>query len=743
MKHAILLSLAVTSAGLLSAQSNTVPGLDGRLEILDNISYWGRRGAAYPGGEVGLSMRNTMCNPGTVSIPWFAAMQEDHPKFGFLITRLSGDRMVQISDWSYCKHAFTSASGPGGCGPCNGIGGTYMGVTCSDTYGASLNADRFYLGPPAEINPWLGTWNHTGSYFDRGDPDVGPPGNTDGNRSLTSAMTSAFDAVKNRVTVRESELNVAGASYFYAIQLIHQGEAVANRGDNIKSRGFTPTWSGTTWTVANSGVGETFGSVLQHWPGADLNSGGNGNDDGRFFVASKATALGGGNYHYEYAVHNVDNSRAGATLRIPIDASAVASNFTFRDIDTNPLNEWTAARAGNEIVFSAPANNPLEWTTIYNFGFDANFAPGNSGVSIDEARIGPGALFVTVAAKAPSGLTFAQATSTGTGCGGFNCQSSFYQLFSPASTFDLANSSWTLTLNAGNYTLGAGTGTYVAPAGTNLTMSDDTTVAVALPFALPFPGGTTSTLWVCSNGFVSSANNGASYTPASGVFLSGQRTWSALWHDLLPATGMVKADLSASVARISYTAVPNYTGGGTATFQYQFFPNGTVHVIYQAITAAGNDYLVGYTPGGGAADPGSWDISAGLPGGLALCSGVSIPNLALASSARPILGTTINLITNNIPAGSLLGLSVLSVNAVAPPLNLAVINMPNCYLYQLLDIVNTFPPVVPSASVPWSIPNVPAAAGLVVHTQSVIFNPSFNAFGAATTNGLQLLLGLQ
>jgi hypothetical protein len=69
--------------------------------------------------------------------------------------------------------------------------------------------------------------------------------------------------------------------------------------------------------------------------------------------------------------------------------------------------------------------------------------------------------------------------------------------------------------------------------------------------------------------------------------------------------------------------------------------------------------------------------------------------------------------------------------------------MPNCYLYQLLDIVNTFPPVVPSASVPWNIPNVPAAAGLVVHTQSVIFNPSFNAFGAATTNGLQLLLGLQ
>ena len=42
-------------------------------------------------------------------------------------------------------------------------------------------------------------------------------------------------------------------------------------------------------------------------------------------------------------------------------------------------------------------------------------------------------------------------------------------------------------------------------------------------------------------------------------------------------------------------------------------------------------------------------VEAGLAGTLALCSGVSIPNLALASSARPILGTTINLIRRDIP----------------------------------------------------------------------------------------------
>jgi hypothetical protein len=54
------------------------------------------------------------------------------------------------------------------------------------------------------------------------------------------------------------------------------------------------------------------------------------------------TPLGGGQYHYEYAVHNVDNSRGGATLRVPSTPAAVVTNFSFRDIDNNALNDWTA-----------------------------------------------------------------------------------------------------------------------------------------------------------------------------------------------------------------------------------------------------------------------------------------------------------------------------------------------------------------------------------------------------------------
>jgi hypothetical protein len=429
---------------------------------------------------------------------------------------------------------------------------------------------------------------------------------------------------------------------------------------------------------------------------------------------------------------------------VPIDASATASNFSFGDIDANLLNEWTAARVGNEVVFTAPASNPLNWGTIYNFGFDANFAPGSGMVTLDEARLGPGALSVGVAAKVPAGSTFAQATPTGTGCGGSNCQSSFYEFFANAASFDLANSRWALTYNGSSYNVSQGTGVFVAPSAsaTNIVSGDDAGANVTLPFALPYPGGSTNTLWVCTNGFVQAGGNSTTYTPSPSAFLTGAPTWAAAWHDFNTAAGQIRLDSSASVVRITFNAVPNYSGGGTATFQYQFFPNGNVNVVYGAVTAAGNEYLVGFTLGGGAADPGSWDISANLAAGLALCSG-PVPNLALAASARPIMGTTINLNTANIPAGSTVGLSILSLTQHAlPGIDLGPSGMPGCRLYCGLDVMNAFLLGGASASVPFTVPNVPSASGLVIMNQSAILRPASNAFGAITSNALQLLLGI-
>ncbi|MGK0204367.1 MAG: hypothetical protein ACI9S9_003450, partial [Planctomycetota bacterium] len=215
MRIVPLLSLAVLAPSL-AAQSNTVAGLDGRLTVINNLTYYGRRGPAYPNGEVGMAMLNSMCNPGSVNIPWFAAMQPEHPMFGFIIARVANDKIEQINEWSFCKHAFTSINVNGACGSCQNPGtGSLMGINCSDTYGASNNASRTWLGPPEEIDPWLGTWSPVGSYFDIGDPmQAGYPAAADGNRSLSQSI---FDSVDNRVTVDEVDLTTAGASYYYAL----------------------------------------------------------------------------------------------------------------------------------------------------------------------------------------------------------------------------------------------------------------------------------------------------------------------------------------------------------------------------------------------------------------------------------------------------------------------------------------------------------------------------------------------
>ena len=416
MRFASLLPFVALASGMI-AQSNTVAGLDGRLTNISNPTRYGRRGPAYPNGEVGMAFSNTMCNPGSVNIPWYQAMQPNHPMFGFLIVRVANDRIEQINEWSYCKHAFLSINVSGSCGSCVNPGtGSLMGLNCSDTYGAGNNASRTWLGPPNEIDPWLGTWNPVGSYFDIGDPSqAGYPAPADGVRSLSQSI---FDSVDNRVTIDEIDLTTPGADYYYGLQLIHQGEALANRGDNLAHRGLSANWSGSQWSFSNNSVGQDDGSILKRWPGATINSASNGLDDGRFFVAAKVTTLGGGNYHYEYAVHNVDNSRAGGSFRIPLAAGVTASNFSFGDIDSDGSNDWSVAQVGNEVVFTATASNALEWNTIYNFGFDADRAPGSGGVILDEHRPGAGGPSVTVAAEVPGGVILASFDTFGSGCEG-------------------------------------------------------------------------------------------------------------------------------------------------------------------------------------------------------------------------------------------------------------------------------------------------------------------------------------
>jgi len=408
------LSLLAVCAATASAQSNTIPGLDLRLEATWALGAFQRAGT-YPAGSSAIGSWTTCCNPGTVAVPFQAAMNADHGFIHYLLAREANGRFEQISDWSYVKHTFGSNNDPSTCGSCAGPGRfSFVEVGCSDTYANYQAVDHFNLGPPEEIDPWLGLWVPQCSHFDRGEPVVLPGQICDGVRSLDQTQANALNAsVVHQVQVRDADFATPGASFWWQAGYLVPTEAEANRGDNIGSRQFTPSWNGSGWNLPE-GPTMLQGTILQRWSGASITSNTNGTDDGRFYVAVKVTGPNNGLWHYEYAVHNRDNHRGLGALRLPVCPAARVLNFGFHDIDQDPLNQWVGSKVAGEIVFST-TGNPLHWNSIFNFWFDSDAAPvPATALSLDQFAPGNGALTVTVLGTAPVGL---YDQDLGPGCG--------------------------------------------------------------------------------------------------------------------------------------------------------------------------------------------------------------------------------------------------------------------------------------------------------------------------------------
>jgi hypothetical protein len=408
-----LLTLAALPA-TAPAQSNTVPGRDLRLSDTWAIAAFQRTGS-FPNGNNAIGTWTTVCNPGTSALPFEAAMDPDHAFIHYLVARESGGRLVQISNRGYVKHTFGSNNDPSACGTCAGPGRfSFVEVGCSDTYANSQAVDHFLLGPPDEVDPWLGTWVPQCSHFDRGEPPVGPGQACDGIRSLSHAQANVLNqTIHHQTAVRDAELLVAGASFYWQAGYLLPAEAESLRADNIASREFFPAWTGSDWSMVDGPV-MLPGTILQRWSGAQIASNTNGADDGRYYVAVKVTGPTAGVWHYEYAVHNRDNARGLGGLRIPVCPDATVTGFGFHDVDGDPLNDWIGSKVGGEIVF-ATAANPLRWNTLFNFWFDCDAAPvAGVALSLDQAAIGPGAAVVAVSSSAPTGL-FNQ--DLGPGCG--------------------------------------------------------------------------------------------------------------------------------------------------------------------------------------------------------------------------------------------------------------------------------------------------------------------------------------
>ncbi len=119
----------------------------------------------------------------------------------------------------------------------------------------------------------------------------------------------------------------------------------------------------------------------------------------------------------------------------------------------------------------------------------------------------------------------------------------------------------------------------------------------------------------------------------------------------------------------------------------------------------------------------------------------------LSSSGTPKLGQFVTLEITNITSptigGLIFGDSNTSWNNVPLPLNLAVIDMPNCDL--LVSEVITLPFSVGggnSANLIFFVPNDNNLLGVTFYNQAWVRDPSANAAGIAATNGAKGVIGL-
>ncbi len=363
-------------------------------------------------------------------------------------------------------------------------------------------------------------------------------------------------------------------------------------------------------------------------------------------------------------------------------------------------------------------------------------------------------LQTTSVAFLPAGTGYVQTASpcvpaghTTYGAGCYTNSGTVYELFA-ANTIDLSNTKVHLIPNGvGGYTAIPGSGTNFVHTQSSLMLTDDSVGTLNLPGTFNYPGGVATAFDICSNGYIwmQSPNTLADFSPTAAELFSNPARLCPMWCDALPdgATGVnnvfAEVDFAANKAYVTWANVPIFGGvGGNMDVQVEFFlATGEIEIRYGAISC-GNTAIVGWTPGTlSTINAGSRDISATLPASFS----TQLPEqlgLAMSAAPSPILGTTVNFTTNNIPAGAIVSSTLLGFTQVNPGIDLGFLGAPGCSQYvDSTTAVGVLGFGSPSVSVALALPNLPGLSGLLLFGQTVSLVPGVNALGAVTSNGVR------
>ena len=145
-----------------------------------------------------------------------------------------------------------------------------------------------------------------------------------------------------------------------------------------------------------------------------------------------------------------------------------------------------------------------------------------------------------------------------------------------------------------------------------LSLGDDASLELPLGFTFPFNGTDYTSVFVNSNGNLTFGSGDTDFSESVTELLNDQPRIAALWDDLSPNNGgRVIADGDSSSMTVTFMDVPEFPSTGSNTFSVTMLDTGDVIITYGGVTAT--DGLAGLSEGGGAADPGATDLSAGGP----------------------------------------------------------------------------------------------------------------------------------
>lgn len=145
-------------------------------------------------------------------------------------------------------------------------------------------------------------------------------------------------------------------------------------------------------------------------------------------------------------------------------------------------------------------------------------------------------------------------------------------------------------------------------------VGDDSSHVVTLGFNMTFPDGSSGNQCeVDSNGRITAVGGGSDYSESVSELLN-DTNWAIApnWDDLSPQNGGgILFNTTSSVAVFTWPNVVSYNGSIPYTFQCQLHSDGRIVFVYDARMIAGEEPIIGLSPGNGAADPLSSDLTAG------------------------------------------------------------------------------------------------------------------------------------